>query len=37
VLEFAPESEAAAAIVALAGRVQSVRQGQIRKALTVLS
>ena len=37
VLELAPESEAAAAIVALAERVQSVRQGQIRKALTVLS
>ena len=37
VLEFAPESEAAAAIAALAERVQAVRQGQIRKALTVLS
>jgi len=37
VLEFAPESEGAAAIVALAERVQAVRQGQIRKALTVLS
>ena len=37
VLEFAPESEGAAAIVALAERVQSVRQGQIRKALTLLS
>ena len=37
VLEWAPESEGAAAILALAERVQSVRQGQIRKALTVLS
>ena len=37
VLEFAPDSEGAAAIVALAERVQAVRQGQIRKALTVLS
>jgi len=37
VLEWAPESEAAAAISALAERVQAVRQGQIRKALTVLS
>ena len=36
VLEYAPESEAAAAIVGLAERVQSVRQGQIRKALTLL-
>ena len=37
VLEWSPESEAAAAISALAERVQAVRQGQIRKALTVLS
>ncbi len=37
VLEWAPESEAARAISALAERVQAVRQGQIRKALTVLS
>ena len=37
VLEWAPESEAAGAISALAERVQAVRQGQIRKALTVLS
>jgi ATP-binding protein involved in chromosome partitioning len=37
VLEFAPRSEAAVAIVALAERVQAVRPGQIRKALTVLS
>jgi len=37
VLEWAPESEAAMAIAALAERVQAVRQGQIRKALTVLS
>ncbi|TML67268.1 MAG: Mrp/NBP35 family ATP-binding protein [Actinobacteria bacterium] len=37
VLEWAPESEAAAAISALAERVHAVRQGQIRKALTVLS
>ncbi len=37
VLEWAPESEAGAAIAALAERVQAVRQGQIRKALTVLS
>jgi ATP-binding protein involved in chromosome partitioning len=37
VLEWAPESEAAVAIAALAERVQAVRQGQIRKALTVLS
>jgi len=37
VLERAPDSEAAAAIMALAERVQAVRPGQIRKALTVLS
>jgi len=37
VLERAPESEAAAAITALAERIQAVRPGQIRKALTVLS
>jgi ATP-binding protein involved in chromosome partitioning len=37
VLEFAPESEGAFAIAALAERVQAVRQGQIRKALTLLS
>ena len=37
VLEAAPESEAAHAIMALAKRLQSARPGQIRKALTVLS
>jgi len=37
IFEFAPESDAAAALAALAERVQSVRQGQIRKALTLLS
>jgi len=37
VLEWAPGSEGAAAITALAERVQGVRQGRIRKALTVLS
>src|SRR5262249_21702001 len=37
VFEAAPESEAAGALAALAERVQSVRQGQIRKALTLLS
>jgi len=36
VLEWAPDSEAAGAISALAERVQGVRQGRIRKALTVL-
>jgi ATP-binding protein involved in chromosome partitioning len=36
VLESAPDSEAAAAISTLAERVQGVRQGRIRKALTVL-
>jgi Flp pilus assembly CpaE family ATPase len=37
VFEAAPGSEAASALHALAERVQSVRQGQIRKALTLLS
>jgi ATP-binding protein involved in chromosome partitioning len=37
VLEYAPQSEGAAAILTLAERVQAARQGQIRKALTVLS
>jgi ATP-binding protein involved in chromosome partitioning len=37
VLEYAPESEGAAAILTLAERVQAARQGQIRKALTLLS
>ena len=36
VLEAAPESEASSAIRALAETVQARRQGQIRKALTVL-
>ena len=36
VLEAAPHSESAAAITALAGRIQGTRRG-IRKALTVLS
>ena len=36
VLEAAPESEASNAIRALAESVQARRQGQIRKALTVL-
>jgi ATP-binding protein involved in chromosome partitioning len=37
VFEAAPESEAGAALRSLAERVQAVRQGQIRKALTLLS
>ena len=37
VLEAAPDSEATAAIVALAERLQATRRGTIRKALTVLS
>ena len=37
VLEAAPDSEATAAIVALAERIQGTRRGSIRKALTVLS
>jgi ATP-binding protein involved in chromosome partitioning len=37
VIEYAPGSEGAAAVVALAERVQAARQGQIRKALTLLS
>jgi ATP-binding protein involved in chromosome partitioning len=37
VFEAAPDSEAAGALTALAERVQSARQGQIRKALTLLS
>jgi ATP-binding protein involved in chromosome partitioning len=37
VFELAPESEGAAAILMLAERVQAARQGQIRKALTILS
>ncbi len=37
VLEAAPRSESAAALVALAERVQRTRQGTIRKALTLLS
>jgi ATP-binding protein involved in chromosome partitioning len=37
VFEAAPESEAAVAIASLAERVQATRQGQIRKALTLLS
>jgi ATP-binding protein involved in chromosome partitioning len=37
VLEAAPRSESAAALVALAERVQRARQGTIRKALTLLS
>jgi ATP-binding protein involved in chromosome partitioning len=37
ILEAAPDSEAAAAISALAERLQGVRQGQIRRPLTVLS
>jgi ATP-binding protein involved in chromosome partitioning len=36
VLEHAPGSEGAAAVVELAERVQALRQGRIRKALTVL-
>jgi len=36
VLEAAPESEASEAIRALAEAIQARRQGQIRKALTVL-
>ncbi len=36
VLEAAPDSEAAAAIVELAARIQKTRRGTIRKALTVL-
>jgi len=36
VLEAAPDSEAAAAIAALAERLQKTRQGTIRKPLTVL-
>ena len=35
VLEAAPDSEATAAIVALAARIQKTRRGTIRKALTV--
>jgi ATP-binding protein involved in chromosome partitioning len=37
ILEAAPDAEAAAAIVALADRIQRTRRGSIRKALTVLS
>jgi ATP-binding protein involved in chromosome partitioning len=37
VLEVAPDSEAAAAVVALAGSVAASRAGTIRKPLTVLS
>ncbi len=37
VFEAAPESEAASALRSLAERVQAVRPGQIRKALTLLS
>ena len=37
ILEAAPESESAAAITALASRIQRTRRGTIRKALTVLS
>jgi len=37
VFETAPDSEAAGAIAALGERVQAVRQGQIRKALTLIS
>jgi ATP-binding protein involved in chromosome partitioning len=37
VFEAAPDSEAASALNALAERVQAARQGQIRKALTLLS
>ena len=37
VLEAAPDSEATAAIVALAERLQATRRGTIRKPLTVLS
>jgi ATP-binding protein involved in chromosome partitioning len=37
VLEAAPSSEAAAAITALAERLQGLRRGAIRKPLTVLS
>ena len=36
VLEAAPDSEASAAIVELAARIQKTRRGTIRKALTVL-
>ncbi len=36
VLETAPDSEATAAIVELAARIQKTRRGTIRKALTVL-
>jgi ATP-binding protein involved in chromosome partitioning len=36
IFEAAPDSEAASALTALAERVQSVRQGRIRKALTLL-
>ena len=35
-LEAAPSSEAAAALRSLAEEIQARRQGQIRKALTVL-
>ena len=37
VLEYAPDAEATAALVALAERVQATRPGMIRKPLTVLS